>query len=306
MAENVSAEELEALVGSQQTTSPEVVSPRDFRQPRRLSGAQQQSIRTALTHRLPEMEADLSPWLRGEVTVDLIDTGEATARDLFTDLEEPMAVLTFTVDGVQGWIIWDNDSALRSVTTALGSEVPEELESRLLSPMETGLVTDAMEILTGHLGDLLGIDIQLQTYTQTRRAFLSQHDEDPGGDPQRLSIFLELASAAGKSPLRIYLPGILPERPESEPLEGVSLPDHLGDVPVELSVVLAAIEVELRELADIEVGDVIPLGVPGGSPVEVHVEGNRSGSARWGQHEGRLAVTIEHLEPLDKEALNHD
>ncbi len=306
MAENVSAEELEALVGSQEAARSEAVSPRDFRQPRRLSAAQQQSIRAALIHRLPEIEADLSPWLRGEVVVDLVDTGEANARDLFEDTEEPLAILTFTVDGVQGWIVWDNDSALRSVITALGSEVPEALESRLLSPMETGLVTDAMEILTGHLGDMLGLDIELQTYSQTRRAFVSQHDEDPGGDPQRLSIFLELSSAAGTSTLRVYLPGILPERPRVEPREAEALPDHLGDVPVELNVVLASIEVELRDLTSIEVGDVIPLGLAVGAALEIHVEGDRSGSARWGQHAGRLAVTIDHLDPLHNDSLCHE
>lgn len=306
MAENVSAEELEALVGAQQATSREVVSPRDFRQPRRLSGAQQQSIRAALIHRLPAIEADLSPWLRGEVVVDLVDTGEANANDLFDDLDEPLAVLTFTVDGVQGWIVWDNDSALRSVITALGSEVPESLESRLLSPMETGLVTDAMEILTGHLGEMLGLDIELQTYSQTRRAFVAQHDSEPSADPQRLSIFLELSSAAGTSTLRVYLPGILPDRPQPEAAEAVDLPEHLGDVPVELSVVLAAIEVELRDLTNIEVGDVIPLGLPVGTPVQIHVEGDRAGSATWGQHAGRLAVAIDHLDPLYKDSLCHE
>jgi len=306
VAQNLSPEEVEALVGDEAQTAVETVALRNFRQPRRLSSAQQQSIRAALTHRLPEIEADLSPWLRGDVTVNLIDTGEANANDLFDELHEPLSIVTFTVDGIQGWIIWDNDSALRSVITALGSELPEEIEPRLLSPMEIGLITDAMSLLTEHLAEMLGLEIQVDTYSQTTRAFVAQHDGDPKRDPQRLSIHLELSSMAGTSPVRIYLPGILPERGE-EPVESTAqLPEHLGDVPVELSAVLGSIEVALDELTRIEVGDVIPLHLQVGTPIEILVENDRAGTARWGQHNGFLAVAIEHMDPHLSDSTSHE
>lgn len=306
MAQNLSQEEVEALVGDEERAAAEAVALRNFRQPRRLSTAQQQSIRAALTHRLPEIEADLSPWLRGDVTVNLIDTGEANANDLFEDLEEPLSIITFTVDGTQGWIIWDNDSALRSVITALGSELPEEIEPRLLSPMEIGLITDAMSLLTEHLAEMLGLEVQVETFSQTTRAFVAQHDADPAGDPQRLSIHLELSSMAGTSALRVYLPGILPERHEVNLEASVQLPEHLGEVPVELSAVLGSIEVALDDLTRIEVGDVIPLGLQVGSPIEILVENDHAGTARWGKHNGYLAVAIEHLDPHLKESASHE
>ena len=172
--------------------------------------------------------------------------------------------------------------------------------------MEIGLITDAMSVITEHLAEMLGLDVRVETYSQTRRAFVAQHDADKTLDPQRLSIHLELSTMAGTSSLRVYLPGILPERREVTTETAAQLPEHLGEVPVELSAVLGTIEVALDDLTRIEVGDVIPLGLQVGSPIEILVEDDHAGTARWGQHNGNLAVAIEHLDPHLNESASHE
>ena len=299
MPDNVSNEEVEALVGQDPSPSPAAVAVRDFRQPRRLSASQQQSLGTAISQALPAMEGDLAIWLRGECTLSMSGVGEATAVGLFDDFTDPISILTFEVDGAQGWIVWDTASALRSSIIALGSEVPEDLEERVLSPMEQGLMTDMLGVLTKHLGDLLGLELVTTNYTQTVRDFLTQHDAGSEMDLQRLYVHLDLESSAGATTLKFYLPGILPEA--NDPPEPVAqLPRHLDLVSVELSAELTSVDVSLPDLMEIEVGDVIPLDIPVGSDLLIRVEGDVAGTATWGQHNGITSILLKELNALRK------
>lgn len=319
MPENVSPEEVEALLGSDEAASPEVVELRDFRQPRRLSQARQTSIRQSIVRRLPKIEAELSSWLRSEVTAALGGIGEASAFGLFDGQEDPMAILTVEVGGVQGWVVWDNLAAQRAVQAALGAEPAgrseeadgseedaAKLQPRRLSPLEAGLVADIASIVLVQLEDLLGLEIGVGAFSQTLREFVAQHDTDPGGDPQRLFLHLDLEGLGEPSMLRLYLPGVLPrtERKSSTPRK--VLPRHLDRVPLELSAVLGRTEVQLADLMKLEVGDVIPLHTPVGSPVEILIEGDRTGSARWGNYQGRLALSIERLDGTKKDPASHE
>jgi flagellar motor switch protein FliM len=73
------------------------------------------------------------------------------------------------------------------------------------------------------------------------------------------------------------------------------MPAHLGAIPVEIGVQLGSTDLPLSELLGLEVGDVILLGVEVGSTLDVYVEGEACASARWGQHQGQLAIKIDAL-----------
>jgi flagellar motor switch protein FliM len=305
--DNVSPEEIEALVGGgEEASSQEVVELRDFRQPRRLSTAQQHTIRTALTQVIPTLEAGLAIWLRTHVTITLQELGEASAVGLFDEFEDPLAIQTCNVGESHGWIVWDNESALRSVITSLGTEIPEDLEPRSLSPMEIGLATDILGVFADHLGAALGLEITPTAFSQDVRAFLAQHELDPGGDPQRLFLHLEMESPFGDQSLRFYLPGILPSVTPKRTAPLSSVPIHLDSVSIEISAELASVDVSLTDLMNIEVGDVIPLGVPIGSQAILRIEGDRAGSALWGQSNGVIAISIQEIESIPEDSTSHD
>lgn len=306
MPNNVSREEALALVGDEQTAPGEAVELRDFRQPRRLSQARQHSIRQSIVRRLPKIEAELSSWLRAETAVSLSGIGESSAFGLFDDQEDPLTILTVEVGGVQGWLVWDNLAAQHAVQATLGSAAPEELVTRELAPLEAGLIIDIVGVLIGHLEDVLGLTIRTCALSQSLRAFVAQHDSDPGADPQRLFLHFDIEGIGEPSTLRLYLPGVLPEHGERPRERRTQLPKHLDDVPLTLSAVLGSTEVLLSDLMKIEVGDVIPLNTPVGSSVEVLVEGGSTGSARWGSHKGCLALSIEHLDGTKKETASHE
>ena len=64
---------------------------------------------------------------------------------------------------------------------------------------------------------------------------------------------------------------------------------------------LASIDVPLTDLLELEVGDVIPLGVHTQTPVDIYVEDRSCAKGRMGSHLGRLAVRIEKLSPTGDE-----
>ena len=121
-------------------------------------------------------------------------------------------------------------------------------------------------------------------------------DVGPSCDPRRLMLHFMVEGQTGTSDLRIYLPGLEEEQDAAQRgSEATQLPDHLSVVELILAAHLGSVEVSLTELLDLEPGDLIPLGIPVGTPVEVRVEDRTCATATWGQRSGLLAIKIEKL-----------
>lgn len=274
------------------------VEPRDFSQPRRLGSAQQLGIRRAIEAELPRIESELQQWLREVPTVSLAGLGEVSARGLFDGLEDPVAIQVLEVAGAQGWAIWTNDAALRCATRALGAELPDEVEARPLSPLEAGVVSDLLLELAQHAARPFGLSPRPLGLPQSQRELATFGGPDHGEDSQRLFLHFDIDGPIGASTLRLYLPGVLPERRSTTRIQAPSLPSHLDDVPVTICAELGGAEVPLSDLVSMEVGDVIPLDRRVGQPIDVLIEGEPAGRAHWGQLEGGLALSIKDLDPL--------
>lgn len=293
MTNNVSPEEVDALLESEGASAAGRVALRDFKTPRRLSVAQQRSIRAGMSKLLPALEGKVRTWLQSDFAVELEDVGETSAHGLFEELEDPIVVRNVEVGGVQGWVVWENAAAVAAATVAMSCEPDEVAEARALTPLESGLVGDFIEDLSQIVAVGLGLDMSMGAMSQSVRTFLSRLDTE-GGDPQRLYLHLTLDGPGGPSILRLYLPGVLPEvcAPGDPP---PALPTHLDSVPVELRATLGTVELELDDLMKLEVGDVIPLTGRVGDSIEVCVEDSVAGRASWGNLRGRMAMRIEQL-----------
>ena len=66
-------------------------------------------------------------------------------------------------------------------------------------------------------------------------------------------------------------------------------------VELTLAALLGSVEVPLTELLDLEPGDLIPLGIPVGTLVEIQVEDRTCATATWGRRNGLLAIKINEL-----------
>lgn len=299
MSGNLSSEELEALAEPQSTARRAgVVAPRDFAVPRRLCPERRTIVRQTVERALPAAERALRAWLRGDCTLALLEVGEASVDGLFAELSEPFVVQCFRAGGANGWLAWDGTAALSAVEIALGGKPPQTPVKRPLSPIETGLTRAILSTALRAIGAGFSLEIVEGELAQSARSLLPTIEIAPGADPQRVCLHLALDSPAGESELRLYLPGILAR--DGAPTAGgkvrAALPEHVKGVLVEVSAELATVVVPLAGLAQLEVGDVIPLGIPANAPLCVRIEGRRAARAEWGQHRGRLAVRVQEFE----------
>jgi len=305
----VEREEAQAILEAVRSRSGEPgagsVETRDFGQPRRLSRERLQRLSRLITTRLPEVCSELAGPLRVQPKLTLASVSEVNADGLFTDLEAPFLVHCFDCGGSPAWILWDAVTAASWVETVLTgpqadepSEDEEETEqqTRQLSRSECRVLERLLESVLIPITAALGLERTGGQLAQIPEELVTLEDAGPGGDPRRLMLHFMIEGQTGSSDMRIYLPG-LDEEPidaarKSEPTQ---LPDHLSDVELILAAHLASVEVPLTELLDLEPGDLIPLGVPVGTPVEIQVEDRTCATATWGRRSGLLAIKIEEL-----------
>ena len=305
MSNDLSPEERQAVLDEQRGDAKPggAVSPRDFRKPWRLSREGLDGVRRSLERRLPGLESLLATWYRQDVPVRLEDVGEIATAGLFDGLEEPFVLLCFRVDGVQGWAIWENDSARNAAAIALGGAAEEgKSEPRRLSTLEQGVVRDLCSGVTIHCASHLGLTVEAPELVQDARAFLLAVDAGLDADPARLYLHLALEAPDGESIVRLYLPGVTASsKTQAKPPVGVALPHHLDEVPLEFSARLGSVELPLSELLGLEIGDVIPLDTDSRSPLNLYIDDRPAGHAHWGSHHGRLAIRILEFEPSEED-----
>ena len=299
---------LEAVRGGAGEPAAGSVEPRDFGQPRRLSRDRLQRLSRSVTTRLPEICNELAGPLRRQPKLTLASVSEVNAEGLFTDLETPFLVHCFECGGSPGWILWDTIAAASWVESVLtGPRIEEsdaeegedaEDQARRLSRSECRVLERLLECMLIPITAALGLERTQGTLAQIPEELVTLEDAGPAGDPRRLMLHFMVEGKTGSSDLRIYLPG-LDEEPvtagrTSEPAQ---LPDHLSGVEFTLAALLGAVEVPLTELLDLEPGDLIPLGIPVGTAVEIQVEDRTCATATWGRRNGLLAIKIEKLLP---------
>lgn len=281
------------------------VSPRDFRQPHRLSRAERQALRDTVDTALSAVDRRLSGWLGAGANLALDDVAEVSAVGLFDDLEDPFTLLELRAGETQGWIALANESAQKLASLALGAPGDDvEGSRRRLTSIEAGLVSDVLtEVATG-IGQALGVELSRGPLLQDARALRLALAGDLAREPQRVAVHLALSGPGfPTATLRLYVPGALNTGRAGVAARGVAppLPGHLAGVSVDVSAQLGTIEVPLSDLLALEVGDVVPLGVADGAPASILVEDQECGHALWGGREGGLALRVLDFVPPEEE-----
>lgn len=302
MSPNLNTEEtaaLRELLGSDAESRQATVATRDFGEPRRLSAAQITRLSRLAGSCLTELCADLTGILRTDPAIGLRQVSEVSSTGLFQDLGSNFLVYQFELKGNTAWLIWESAPAVAVVETVLAGAAQEEPTARQLSVSECRIVRQLLGQVAHRLLDSISLpfDPSTASIAQNRDELLTMADSGPDSDPQRLFMHLDFEGPGGQSDMRLYLPGIDPERVEEIKAEAIPLPDHLGEVSLDVAAFLGSIDVPLTELLDLEVGDVIPLELPVGSMIDVYVEDRACGKARWGRKDGRLAMRVEELCP---------
>ena len=274
------------------------VSARNFDEPRRLSATDLARVSRQVEAVLPDVSDELQVTLRGQHKLTLASVSEANVKGMLDHPTAPFALLSFRRDGRQGWLVWDGSAAAAAAETILAgvADVTDaEAEVRRLSPSECRLMETLLTQVVRPVLAALGSDVQEPRFVQTREELSSTLDAAPDDDTQRLLLHLAFEGPGGPSDLRLYIPGVAPEHaPAQTPVS--DLPTHLGPVSVELCAYLGSVDIRLGDLLELETGDVIPLGIKAGDPVQLYVDGRACATASWGRHRGNIAVQIDRLD----------
>ena len=293
MSGNVESREVRAI------PDPPQVAPRDFRKPLRLSPKELESIRRHVQRSLRALERRLQPTLREENRLDLVGVVEISATGLFSDLSLPIAMVRFAVDGQPGWVVWEVPRAIQAIEVVLGAaEAAEEVE-RELSPVEKKILTRLLSTVVQEIAGGLGLSPTDWAVVDLLETVGDWRDGGETADPQRLEISLDMVGPRGGSTVRVYLPGVRGRRSaaaSAEPApDEAEVPEHLAELPMEIRARLGSTQVPLGELLELEVGDVVPLGVRADEPLRLLLESRTWATARLGSKAGMLAVQVEEL-----------
>lgn len=320
MRTNVSQAEIDALrSGASRPARSVDVALRDFAHPRTLSTKRLRHLSKSLSARLGTVANNLAGPLRNYHKLQLGEVAEITAHGLFDGFVKPFIVLGFPCAGRLGWLVWDSNAAATACDIVLSGPAPppaegevaqdgagSERSAKALSRTESCVVSSLLDAIVAQLADALHLEVERGEIWQEPEELTTLEDLGPDADSRRLLVHLVFEGPGGPSEMRVYLPGVVAEDDEEGKPVTAAAPPHLAGVGVKLSIELGATMVPLRELLQLEVGDVIPLEAHVGQPVGVRVEEQVRALARFGTHRGRMAAVIEQLTTAQDEELTSD
>jgi flagellar motor switch protein FliM len=294
---DIGPEEARALADALRlgSAAPATVEVRDFHQPRRLSRTDLELLRRPLIEALPDLSVSLKPLLRRDHAFEIEELGEASCDGLSDGLAEPLALLRFDVAGQPGWLVWEALPALAALEIALGQTEAKSSEPRAFTSIERLVLERLLSSVAFVTARALGLALEDPRVVSSLELAGTWRDGGPKSDPQRLYVQLGFEGPGPRSRMRLYLPSPTPLPAPAPPLATakVPLPAHLGAVGLPVSMRLGTTELRLSDLLAIEIGDVIRLGIPAGTPMTLVAGDKPCLTAELGTSRGRLAARIQ-------------
>lgn len=269
------------------------VQERDFSCPRRLSRGLSQEILQSIQITLPGISDALTALFDETTKIEITGIREANAEKLIDQVPKPLTAMRFTVGGQPGWITWDNVSAIRALNKVFSIE-NAEASARRLSRVENRVLEDLLSTVLEPAAKAFGLE------PRDKRIISEDHElgdwksgEPAHADYHRLVVDFQTEGALELATISLYLPGMNAAEAEDESdASSVSVPGHLEKVELEVSARLGTTEIALSDLLALEDGDVVPLDVPIGTPVQLIVQDQLCGEGVLGRHHGKIAVRI--------------
>jgi len=298
MTRNVSEQELDALLTREETPQSQIEA-RDFREPRWLPpedlGGLRIRGRTAGTAAVDALRAALP----GEIELEHVEVTEGSLESARRPQDERVVL---ACDGSAGPSVamMDRSAALQLVELALGGGIDpaqaSRTQARPLSPFEAEIVERLLGSAFARVSQAFGSAVKSPRLVTDPVELGRLLPSD--GDQRRLAVRAAIAAGSHKLVFHFLLAGIAPEprksassSPPKRPPQG-ALPAELASTHVEVSAVLGELEIMLTDLLALETGDLIPLSVAPGEPIDVRIEGEPCGRARFGERAGHLAVRM--------------
>ncbi|MFT5048661.1 MAG: flagellar motor switch protein FliM [Chlamydiales bacterium] len=274
------------------------VSLRDFQRPRRLSAERVRSISKKIVSKFQEICANMRPLLRETTKMNLCAVTEVNAAEVFDGLSAPFLLRCFRCEGELGWLVWDSGYAAAAAEAILTGMFEGEVTERELSSAELCIIAQLLDEVTAPIARAFDLTLEPVMMVQSASDLAEVSPSTDRVEP-RLAIHMQFEGIGGTSDLRLYLSGFSPE--DGDETDPDSLPEHLNKVSIGMQAYLASIDIPLTDLLGLELGDVIPLGMSEGAPLQLYVEDRVCATAEMGRIGNTLAVRITELDPRSGE-----
>jgi flagellar motor switch protein FliM len=295
MARNVTEQELDALLARPEAPRAEIAS-RDFNAPRWLSPEDLEALQRPGRAAGASLVEVLRAALPQELALEAVEVAEASLDSALGGAGRERVALVADAATVASFVTIDRAVAVQLAELALGAAAASPTGARELSQLESGIVERLLTQALARVAQALGVTTKEPRFVSDGAELARVVGSD--GDRRRVAVRAVIALGEEKLVFHFLLAGVTP--PQKKPIaparekqpSKTALPAEIASTRVEVSAVLAQLEIMLTDLLALEEGDLIPLSVVPGEPIVLRVEGEPCGRARFGERDGRMAVRL--------------
>lgn len=272
----------------------------DFRRPTTLAREHSRVLELAFETFARQWGTQLTAKVRviSQVTSEQVQM--QTYDDYAASLPSTTAMVLCALEDVAGKAViqFPASAALTWITHMLGGNGSERTPERKFTQVEQALITrlveDALEDLRYSLGSLLTTPIGLDSIH-----YNSQFAQAAATNDLMIVASFEIRVGESSAPATVAFPAevLLAQLRDAFPMSNTAnarslVEAHLAQLPVDVSLQFAPMQVTPREVLGLAVGDVLPLPHPQHRPLDVAIGGQPLAHAAVGANGSRLAGVI--------------
>jgi len=257
----------------------------NFRRPDRLSKEQLRSLRFLHDRFARNISTSMSTYLRASTDVTLVSVEQFTYSEVLMSLPDPTAFYSLSLPPLDGLAALEISPAVAFavIDRMLGGTGRSAQAERALTEIEQHVIDATMRVILESLSEVWQAIAPVRFAVQGRETRPQMLQVAAPNEVVILVGFdVRLGAARGMMNLCIPAASIEPvaeafaqgwQRTRREPtaIEAARLSEHLGRIAVRVSAVLPS-RLRTEELLRLAPGDLISLGVPAASAVELHFE----------------------------------
>jgi flagellar motor switch protein FliM len=256
----------------------------NFRRPDRVSKEQLRSLNFLHDRFAVNLSSSLSAFLRTVTEVSIVSAEQFAYSEFLMSLPDPTAFYSFAMPPVEGMAALElNPSvAFTMVDRMLGGTGQTPAPNRALTEIEQNVLDAVVKLMLEHLTETWRAIADLQFRMQDRET-RPQMLRVTGPNEIVILLTFEMRIADSRGMLSLCFPastieamedkfaqGWQKEKRQPTATEQARLTANLGRVPLRVTTLLET-RLAARDLLALKPGDIISLGHPVTSPVEVHV-----------------------------------
>ena len=276
----------------------------DFTSPNRLSKEQIRRIEYLHSTLVKRASMSLAALLRGPVRLSIKSVEEADYSVFVESIPSPGATFTFKAEPLEGYAIIDTDInlAFSMIDRLLGGKGEPLAEPRELTSIEQTVAKTIGTTLVREIewawSSLAQLKMGIQGFATGAESFQTY-----GSSTSIVAVEMKVTTDIVEGTICIGYPypmfePVLREIAKTLTFRSKREPDEktmsqlISVVPMTLTARLPVSMVRIKDIANLEVGDVIVLDTHVGDAVDILVEGKRLFQARPGERRGKLSVKV--------------